>query len=818
MSNYAKNYSATIDELRTIINNLSKGKKFKIRGDDNPKNIYTILGVKKMKRYNYKSPVEVWSNHDYWAGEPGSRGTYGDNPGWDQFIAGWDNFGYPENRRMTYRLELSHSLTDVKIDNVDFVHNDNIGIQKSVSFQFVEPTYVHDENQTVSENPAIWETEPKESADLDLYYQASDIIPVAIDNKTNASFIPLGSVVTCKARPATIVDRTYVVAWDGNKVTFNRDIDLVAYQGSGGVVKLIFTRPDDSYTMASISVAATLNDTTLPASTYIVNTSVATNPVCLSWHNCYSFGNGVESNRIRDDFNQPTISKGVSVSTVLEENYEEEERSSGLIYSGIYNSNNAENNLNQFIQAEKITKDLNPNYGSIQKLHSRSTADGDLIAFCEDRVLKILANKDALFNADGNVNLTSTNNVLGQAIPYSGEFGISNNPESFAFDSYRAYFTDKQRGAVLRLSRDGLTPISEYGMSNYFKDNLSFANKIIGSFDNRKNEYNITLPHIDKTVSFKDSNNAWSSFKSFVPEQGLSMGSEYYTIKNSLPYQHHVEQFDSDGKEINRNTFYGVYEPSSIDVLLNDLPSSIKSYQTLNYEGSQSNVDLEVSRVDSGYYNLHKKDGWYVSSIDTDKQSGMIPEFIEKEGKWFNFIKGREIDEVVDLTTEEFSFQGIGRASEFSIDDSLYLPIQGCTDPRASNYNPLATIDDNSCFLTPPNNPTVIGGCMDPNALNYNPLATYDDGSCQLSLPDVLGCTNPLAFNYNPNATVDDGSCVLPIYGCTNPLATNYNPNANTDDGSCVLVDDDAPGFSLTIQDINDLDSDEEIDDPLGGA
>ena len=29
----------------------------------------------------------------------------------------------------------------------------------------------------------------------------------------------------------------------------------------------------------------------------------------IKWHNCYSFGNGVESNRIRDDFNAVTIDK-----------------------------------------------------------------------------------------------------------------------------------------------------------------------------------------------------------------------------------------------------------------------------------------------------------------------------------------------------------------------------------------------------------------------------------------------------------------------------------------------------------------------------
>ena len=62
---------------------------------------------------------------------------------------------------------------------------------------------------------------------------------------------------------------------------------------------------------------------------------------------------------------------------------------------------------------------------------------------------------------------------LGQPqTPFSGNFGISTNPESFSSESYRVYFADKVRGAVLRLSKDGLTPISDAGMKDCFRDNL----------------------------------------------------------------------------------------------------------------------------------------------------------------------------------------------------------------------------------------------------------------------------------------------------------------------------------------------------------
>ena len=57
------------------------------------------------------------------------------------------------------------------------------------------------------------------------------------------------------------------------------------------------------------------------------------------------------------------------------------------------------------------------------------------------------------------------------------------------------------------------------------------------------------------------------------------------------------------------------------------------------------------------------------------------------------------------------------------------LPVPGCTDPNASNYDALATIDDGSC--------TYISGCTNSLADNYDPLAYLDDSSCTYT-----GCTN----------------------------------------------------------------------------
>ena len=111
-------------------------------------------------------------------------------------------------------------------------------------------------------------------------------------------------------------------------------------------------------------------------------------------------------------------------------------------------------------------------------------------------------------------------------------------------------------------------------------------------------------------------------------------------------------------------------------------------------------------------------------------------------------------------------------------------PIYGCTDPAATNYNPNATATDQSCvYPEQPAEPTTTGtdddngtdggtttggnqdnvyGCTDPKALNYDPMASVPDGSCEYAPEPIYGCTDPAAKNYNPQAEINDGSCILP--------------------------------------------------------
>ena len=721
------------------------------------------------------------------------------------------------------------------------------------TIEFIDLEWYGVTDQIIPEDPAVWETEPKQDIDLDIYYEIDGTFPRFINNDNNYIFAPVGSTVSVVFPQNPGTPQPKVSSWNDNIVYF--DIPLQTTTSTANVVtslysELTFTRPDGSCVKTYITQWINNFIQNGMNSTFQVRVarSVTNNPITLSWFNCYSFENGVESYRVRDDFNQLKMDKGAKASSTLDMPYQEEQRKYGLIYSGLYNSTAGINNLNQFNSSSKITKDINPIYGSIQKLYSRSTADGDLVTLCEDRILKILANKDAVFNADGNPNLTATENVLGQAMPYSGEYGISKNPESFAAESYRAYFTDQVRGMVMRLSQDGLTPISDHGMKDWFRDNLKLGGNLIGSYDDKKDEYNLTLTNnkINKTVTFREDVKGWVSFKSFVAESAISCANNYYTFKDGRIWLHHVE-------DVNRNTFYNVYKDSSFEVVLNEVPGSIKSFTTLNYEGTQSRVvklkdPTTGGTVDDGeYYNLQPKNGWYVQSIIADEgksteQKGSLSEFLEKEGKWFNYIRGENLNIDVNYIAlnydgNNFAHQGLGRLVGFPTDITVY----GCMDASMFNYNPAATVNgisilDNEDVL--PNtftDPCVpyIYGCMDPDAANYNgPSTNTDDGSClypgcfdnttvngcglgctgainHLDTANadctatlftnggtdtsccnycVYGCIDSTAFNYNPTATCDDGSCIAYVYGCTdnfNSNVINYDNTANTDDGSC---------------------------------
>ena len=345
----------------------------------------------------------------------------------------------------------------------------------------------------------------------------------------------------------------------------------------------------------------------------------------------------IEESRIRGGYNNTSMDLGVKA-YIVEENDQQQRLGNSLIYSGILNSKTGINKTNEFSVAKEITKSVDPINGTIQKLFAEDT---NLTIFQERKVNVALIDKDAIYSAEGGGTVTTANVVIGAITPVPGNWGIGTNPESFATYGYNKYFVDKDRSAVLKIQGTQIQEISISGMTDYFRDQLGLIGEngsILGSYDIYNKNYVLSLqpngryitsstPKIYKTLSWDERNAGWTSFYTYGPDDSFSVKGKYYScspafniltnpvtmLASSYLWEHY--------SNTERNNFYGLKTPSSIKFVFNPQPNFIKTFKTINYEGSNG---WEVTELisDSTGQDLYSGNWEYTFDTATQPQSG----------------------------------------------------------------------------------------------------------------------------------------------------------------------------------------------------
>jgi len=407
----------------------------------------------------------------------------------------------------------------------------------------------------------------------------------------------------------------------------------------------------------------------------------------------------IEENRIKGEYNGIQMDIGARAH-ITDEEYKGRVRKNALTYSGIFNARTTVNELNQFPSGQSITRAVDVNNGSIQKLHAEDT---NLNIFQENKVNRALIDKDAIFTAEGQPITASGANVIGQITPYSGKYGIGKNPESFAYFGNRKYFADKQRGVICRLSADGITPISDAGMKDWFKDNLKVCDTIYGAFDEQKKQYVITLEGtgIDGgviassasatadvttygTLAFDERASGWVSFYTYKATHGVSLKNEFYTYHLSNLYRQHDETTP-------RANFYDASfnDPSYVKLLFNMEPSSIKTFLTLDYEGT---TGWNMTNFSTGGYAVYGASGSYddlntayeIPKEGTTIGTGETVGFIKKESFYYSELRNK----AVDFYQDNSHFQTSGLKGYFSnITMQYWEPNESSNDPKAELFS-----------------------------------------------------------------------------------------------------------------------------------
>jgi hypothetical protein len=225
--------------------------------------------------------------------------------------------------------------------------------------------------------------------------------------------------------------------------------------------------------------------------------------------NCFAFGNGAESYKIRDSVVGRSFNLGNRVTAVSEQDYREVDRSADITYSGIYNDESNLNKLNEFNLGLLNFKTLEDSFGPIYMMDARET---DVLVLQEDKISYVLAGKNLLSDSAAGGAITSVPQVLGTQIARVEKYGISFNPESYVQWGYDRYFTDVKRGAVIQIkgnsyTNDNLMVVSELGMRTWFRDEFitSFNTQKLGGYDPYMDEYvlvsnEIELPAADDCV------------------------------------------------------------------------------------------------------------------------------------------------------------------------------------------------------------------------------------------------------------------------------------------------------------------------------
>lgn len=295
------------------------------------------------------------------------------------------------------------------------------------------------------------------------------------------------------------------------------------------------------------------------------------------------------------------------------------------VWSGKIFEGTAINNLNQFSGAnfESLDKD----YGKIYKLQRTENV---LLAICQFRTVALYINEAVITTADGSDSITKSNAVVGTVRALRGMYGTV-NPESVYLYEGNIYYWDLTTGEVIRYSNNGLQPISDYKMSNFFRNKakdildrgIAIPN-VVGVYDPSFNEYILCFDAyqeiVAETVAFSENLTRWTTFYSYFPEHIQKIGQNLVTFKDGQVW------LQNDNTDY--NNFNGVQFTSQIRIVSNEAPKNMKVFKTISYE---SNLPWSCPEI-----TIPANDKYKAGMSSRLK----APKFINKEGIFYSeFLK-----------------------------------------------------------------------------------------------------------------------------------------------------------------------------------
>lgn len=277
-------------------------------------------------------------------------------------------------------------------------------------------------------------------------------------------------------------------------------------------------------------------------------------------------------------------------------------------------------------------------FGAIMRMR---TWDRLLTFFQERKCGQTGVYQKFITDSAGASQLVTTNSIItdNNVQYYSGEFGVGNQADSVVQSGFVYYFVDPIKGVICRLSRDGITPLSEVykiqtysgqKLPQYLTDrNYTYGGiaRVTGAFNIRKDntgEYLCVLQpwtygsdnFAGETMAFDEGRNNFTCPYDFAPEQIVCAENTLYSFRNGRMFIHDVTTAGG------MNRFYGTYYDPVITRVFNAGLVEKKSWLSLTEVASTIWDCPEITTNTMSYGN-------------TPQQSNLITQdFIDEESNY----------------------------------------------------------------------------------------------------------------------------------------------------------------------------------------
>jgi len=257
--------------------------------------------------------------------------------------------------------------------------------------------------------------------------------------------------------------------------------------------------------------------------------------------------------------------------------------------------------------------ETNRKYGAIRKM---AQAGAELIFFMERKIGHTGIFQRFITNNSGDNQLVTSDSIITQnnIQYYNGDIGVGNQPTAVVQSDYVFYGVDTFKNVIWRLSRDGITDLSEtYKVKSWASQNLpkylaptsypyGGVQKVLGTFNLRPDnvgEYLLLAQGgsaAGETFAFEERYNSFYGRLPIDCDSIICAENMLFMFKNGKLWKRSTSA--------TKNNFFGVqYEPNILlpfnDNMVIKKVYNAFSYQSLQVWGSNTSGDVETDTVSS---------------------------------------------------------------------------------------------------------------------------------------------------------------------------------------------------------------------------